>query len=131
MNIREFLSSATFIREEVDEFIDPAATTWAKFDPELGYRLSDILIRDGVDGCYTIGTYLPSGARRTIHYADKPCRINTYGNSFTQCHQVSDGETWQEILAAHFGEPIRNFGVGGFGVYQTYRRIRRTEPTAD
>jgi hypothetical protein len=48
-------------------------------------------------------------------------RINTYGNSFTQCHQVSDGETWQEYLAAPLGEPIRNFGVGGHGVFQAYR----------
>jgi hypothetical protein len=60
-------------------------------------------------------------------YADKYCRINTYGNSFTQCHQVSDGETWQEILAAHFCEPIRNFGVGGYSVYQAYLRMRREE----
>jgi hypothetical protein len=43
------------------------------------------------------------------------------------CHQVSDGETWQEYLAAHLGEPIRNFGVGGYGVYQAYRRMVRTE----
>ena len=27
-----------------------------------------------------------------------------------------DGKTWQEYLAAHLGEPLRNFGVGGFGV---------------
>ena len=62
-------------------------------------------------------------------YKDKPCRINTYGNSFTLCHQVSDGETWQEYLAGHLGEPIRNFGMGGFGVYQAYRRMVREEQT--
>ena len=58
-----------------------------------------------------------------------PCRINTYGNSFTQGAQVSDEETWQEYLAAHLGEPIGNYGVGGFGVYQAYRRLRRAEAT--
>lgn len=58
-------------------------------------------------------------------YADQKPRINTYGNSFTQCHQVSDGETWQEYLAAHLGEPIGNFGTGGHGVYQAYRRMLR------
>lgn len=62
-------------------------------------------------------------------YKNRPCRINTYGNSFTQCHQVSDGETWQEYLAAHLGEPIRNFGMGGLGVYQAYRRMVREEKT--
>ena len=65
--------------------------------------------------------------RKTINYADKKCRINAYGDSFTQCHQVSDGETWEEILAAHFGEPIRNFGVGGWSVYQAYLRMKREE----
>ena len=44
---------------------------------------------------------------------------------------IDDGETWQEYLAAHLGEPIRNFGVGGFGVYQAYRRLLRTEQTED
>ena len=62
-----------------------------------------------------------------INYSDEECRIASYGDSFTQCHQVSDGETWQETLAAHIGEPIRNFGVGGYGVYQAYLRLRRTE----
>jgi hypothetical protein len=62
-------------------------------------------------------------------YVGRPCRINTYGDSFTQCHQVSDGETWQEYLAAHLGEPIRNFGMGGYGAYQAYRRMVREERT--
>ena len=58
---------------------------------------------------------------------DDQSRIASYGDSFTQCHQVSDGETWQETLAAHIGEPVQNFGVGGYGVYQAYLRLRRTE----
>jgi len=62
-----------------------------------------------------------------INYKHKKCRINCYGNSFTQCHQVSDGETWEEILAAHLGEPLRNFGVGGWSVYQAYLRMKREE----
>src|SRR5256885_2648577 len=69
-------------------------------------------------------------SRTSIMYADRPCRINTYGDSFTQCHQVSDHETWQEYLAAHLGEPIRNFGMGGYGFYQAYRR-RSEEHTSE
>jgi hypothetical protein len=128
--VRQVLQEATPTREMVDRFLDPDAYNWATFDPELGYRLQTSNIRDGVDGCYTISHYGASGERRMINYADRPCRINTYGDSFTQCHQVSDGETWQETLAAHFGEPIRNFGVGGYGVYQAYRRMVREEATA-
>jgi len=62
-----------------------------------------------------------------IAYCDKPCRINTYGDSFTHCDQVSDGESWQEYLAAHLCEPIRNYGVSGHGVYQMYVRMQREE----
>jgi hypothetical protein len=40
---------------------------------------------------------------------------------------VNDGETWQEILAAHLGEPIRNFGIGGYSVYQMYIRMKVEE----
>ncbi|MGD0560002.1 MAG: hypothetical protein ABSA93_34165 [Streptosporangiaceae bacterium] len=58
-------------------------------------------------------------------------RINTYGNSFTECNQVSDGETWQEYLAGHLGKPVGNFGVGGYGLYQAYLRMLRVERTAD
>ena len=73
-------------------------------------------------------TTTPSQATAFL-YVGRPCRINTYGDSFTQCHQVSDGETWQEYLAAHLGEPIRNFGMGGYGAYQAYRRMVREERT--
>ena len=45
----------------------------------------------------------------------------------THCDQVSDGETWQEYLSAHLREPIRNYGVGGYSVYQAYRRMLAVE----
>ena len=86
-------------------------------------------MKDDIEDSYTLAHYEPTGERRMLNYADQPCRINTYGNSFTQCQQVSDGETWQEYLAAHMGEPIRNFGIGGYGVYQAYRRMLREEKT--
>ena len=114
-------------KEVIDTFLDLSSRTWARFDPELGYILSDSLPHDGIDGCWTISTAREDGARTSHMYPQLACRINTYGNSFTQCHQVSDGETWQEYLAAHLGEPIRNFGMGGYGVYQSYRRMIRTE----
>ncbi|MBI4026285.1 MAG: hypothetical protein HY360_14975 [Verrucomicrobia bacterium] len=125
------LEQAAFPRQALERFLDPNFPSWAKHDPELGYRLSNVAVKDGVDDARSIYTYEPNGARRMIHYRGRPCRINTYGDSFTQCHQVSDGETWQEALAAHFGEPVRNFGVGGYGVYQAYRRMKRVEATPD
>ncbi|MEQ8838034.1 MAG: hypothetical protein RID07_14610, partial [Lacipirellulaceae bacterium] len=87
-------------------------------------------MRDGVDGSHTLARYAERGHRRQVNFADLPCRINTYGDSFTQGHQVGDGETWQEVLSAHFCEPIRNYGIGGFGVDQAYRRLVEIEETS-
>jgi hypothetical protein len=123
----EFLRGSAVAREVIDRFLQ--GPSWARFDPELGYVLWNYLPADGIDGSATLSTVQANGARTSFLYADKKCRINTYGDSFTQCHQVSDGETWQEYLAAHLGEPIRNFGMGGFGVYQAYRRLVREEQT--
>ncbi len=123
----QYLRNSAVPKRVIDSFLDPSEPTWAQFDPELGYILGNSMQHDGLGGCWTISTVRKNGARTGHVYADRACRINTYGNSFTQCHQVSDGETWQEYLAAHLGEPIRNFGVGGFGVYQAYRRVLRTE----
>ncbi len=127
--LRSFLQPHVLQRETLDRFLDSKAQVWAKFDPELGYLLRNAFVRDGVDGCHTLARYQDSGQRQQVNFPDQPCRINSYGDSFTQGHQVSDGETWQEILSAHFCEPIRNFGVGGFGVYQAYRRLLRNEAT--
>ena len=125
----EYLRNSAVPRETLDVFLDPNKRSWAQFDPELGYILGRYMPRDGIDGSSTISTVLKTGARTSRLYTNRPCRINTYGNSFTLCHQVSDGETWQEYLAAHLGEPVRNFGMGGYGVYQTYRRMIREERT--
>lgn len=126
----EYLRNSVVDRQVLDTFLDPEQAAWAQFDPELGYILGNSMPRDGMDGARTISTVQSNGARTALVYTDRPCRINTYGNSFTQCHQVSDGETWQEYLAAHFGEPIRNFGMGGYGTYQAYRRMLREERTS-
>ena len=124
-----YLRESAASREIIDAFVQ--RPHWATFDPELGYVLHNSLVPWGVDDSRTIETFGPRGTRSRFLYAGRKPRINTYGNSFTECNQVSDGETWQEYLAGHFGEPIGNFGVGGYGVYQAYRRMLRVERTAD
>lgn len=120
-----YLRNSAVPKEELDIFLHE--NSWAQFDPEVGYILGNYMPHDGMDNSSTLSTVMKDGKRTNQVYADKPCRINTYGNSFTHCHQVSDAETWQEYLAGHFGEPIQNFGMGGFGVYQAYRRLLRRE----
>ena len=123
----QHVRARTCTREEIDHFLDPEKLSWGQFDPEVGYILGNYLPQDGIDNSSTINTVQRNGARGASLYADQSRRINTYGNSFTQGAQVSDEETWQEYLAAHLGEPIGNYGVGGFGVYQAYRRLIRAE----
>jgi hypothetical protein len=128
-SIEAFLGDMALTKALVDQFLDPDQPNWAMFDPELGYRHHDAVMKDGIDGSYAIYTMESTGERKRVHYANRPCRLNTYGNSFTHCDQVSDPETWQEYLAAHFAEPVRNYGSGGYGVYQAYRRMLREEAT--
>ena len=126
-SFREYVGETVPIRKEIDVFLNDLS--WARFDKDVGYVLGNYMPHDGLDRSSTISTIRSNGARTSFMYKDKPCRINTYGNSFTACNQVNDGETWQEYLAGHLGEPIRNFGMGGFGVYQAYRRMIREETT--
>jgi hypothetical protein len=111
-----FLRESAVPREVIDDFLE--RPHWAMFDSELGYVLHNSLVQWGIDKSHTIETFESNGARSRFLYPGRKPRINTYGNSFTECNQVSDGETWQEYLAGHFGEPVGNYGVGGYGVYQ-------------
>ncbi len=131
-NVDELLRLAAYSQEEMDVLFDEDRMYFSCLDPVLGYLPgSGIGKKDGMNDSSSEYIYEGGGQkeRRMVNYADQPCRINTYGNSYTQCVQVNGAETWQEMLAANFREPIRNYGVGGYGVYQAYRRAMRIEET--
>ncbi|MFP4029681.1 MAG: hypothetical protein ACLFWL_18020, partial [Candidatus Brocadiia bacterium] len=99
-DVKELLHTAAYLPEEIERLLDPDRPSFIDFDPELGYVLRDYTFRDGMEDTLCAYNYESHGGhRKMINYADKPCRINTYGDSFTQCAQVNDGESWQEILA--------------------------------
>jgi hypothetical protein len=123
----QYLQGIALSQQTIDQFFLQGEL---QFDPELGFiEKSRHPSADGIDGSLTISTIQPDGARTAFMYIDKKPRINTYGDSCTHGDQVNDGETWQEYLAGHFAEPIGNFGTGGHGVYQAYRRMIREEKT--
>ena len=131
---REYLSSIRPSRERVIQFTEVMSPEEAMrrsngwtYDAELGWVHCSAVHSNGVDNSRTFYHYEPDGARKVVQFADKPCRIHAFGDSFTHCDQVSDGETWQEYLAAHLQEPVRNYGVGGYSVYQAYRRMLKVE----
>ena len=117
-------------RKDVDDWYAGKAFPFSKPDSELGYLHVDRDFKEGMDGAICQYRYDELDARRMIAHAGETCRINTYGNSFTSCEQVSDPETWQEALAGHIGEPVRNYGIGGYSVYQAYLRMLREERRA-
>ncbi len=109
-SFEQYVRESVLLKEELDIFLSAEEPSWARFDPDVGYTLGNYMPRDGMDGSLTISTATSNGARTSSVYTDRPCRINTYGNSFTHCHQVSDQETWQEYLSPHLREPILNYG---------------------
>jgi hypothetical protein len=124
---RAFLKRFLYSRDELDACLAGKGFHFSRYDAEVGYVHGDRDYKEGMHGAICSYRYDRTGARRTIAHANLPCRINTYGNSFTSCEQVSDGETWQEVLAAHLGEPLRNFGTGAYSVYLAYLRMKREE----
>ena len=127
MNSRQYLERILYRPAEVDAWLADKAFLLEKYHGELGWVLYSGWVRHGVGDSITTYHFDENGARRMIMHADKPCRINSYGDSMTQCAQVNDGETSQEVLASHLDEPVRNYGIGGYSVHQSYVRMRREE----
>jgi len=123
---RAHLRSIMPTRKEVDIFL-AGKNNGRIYDPHLGWVFCDHTSSDAVDNSVAYYHYEPDGARKNVNFPDKPSRIHAYGNSFTHCDQVSDAETWTEYLAGHIQEPIRNYGIGGYSVYQAYLRMLKIE----
>jgi hypothetical protein len=128
LTVEQLLRESAFRPIDMKMAFDPSFPKAFQYDPKFGYVPVTYRGRkDGMDGSGCVYTFMPEKYRKMINYPKRKCRINTYGDSLTMCQQVSDGESWQEILAAHFQEPIRNFGVGGYGVYQAVQRLLKAE----
>lgn len=128
--IIEFAEELVYKKKDVDDWFN-GKNRFAQYDSELGWLLLNAEINDGIDGSLCTYTYYDEGkgSRILINNSAKKHRISAYGDSFTQCHQVSDGQTWEEVLSAQIGEPIKNYGVGGWSVYQAYLRMLKEEKT--
>ena len=100
--IRDYLISIMPTREMVDQYVSVNDAGEASCVPRLGWvPRGQRKSRDGVGGTFAFFSYEKDRGRRVVNFPDRPSRIHTYGDSFTHCDQVSDGETWQEYLAAH------------------------------
>ena len=99
-------------REQVEEFIRTDGPKndrgWA-FDAELGWVHVDGISRG--DGVHRTDTFYYANAAdgRALAPFTAPSRIHAYGDSFTYCDQVNNGETWEDYLSAHLQEPMPHF----------------------
>jgi len=131
---RTYLRSIMPSRQRIEDFItgqygprDQRPGEVFQYDSELGWTHHEAVGNTGVDGSKVFYNYESDGARKAINFPGQSSRIRTYGNSFTHCSQANNNETWEEYLAAHIQEPVRNYGVGGYSVYQAYRRMLKVE----
>ena len=81
-------------------------------DPELGWKRMPNRQSTAPDGWTMSSDAL--GAR-LIPEQVGPVWLSTYGDSFTECVEVNDDQTWQAYLVAERGGQVRNYGVSGFG----------------
>ncbi|MBN2315727.1 MAG: hypothetical protein JXM79_17495 [Sedimentisphaerales bacterium] len=132
--VRAYLRTIRLNRQRVEDFIsgehgprDQRPGEVFRYDSELGWINHEAIGSTGVDGSKVFYNYESDGARKVINFPGRPARIRTYGNSFTHCSQANNNETWEEYLAAHIQEPVHNYGVGGYSVYQAYRRMLKVE----
>ena len=84
----------------------------------------DIQTRVNVDGNQYIMSYGADGARNDVNYHDEVL-IASYGDSFTDCAEVNDNETWQYYIEELIHKDVKNYGVSGYGVGQTWLKLKR------
>ena len=53
--------------------------------------------------------------------------IATFGDSYTFCRQVNDTQTWQEIISYKIKKFISNYGVGNYGLDQSFLKYKKTK----
>ncbi len=100
-------------------------------DPELGWR--------PVTGSHTWDTSVTGGERVVVTFEDDGGRVTAppgqrrpgdrsvvfIGGSFTAVDYLDDPDTFPWLLqAAHPDVTIRNYGVGGYGTYQSLLKLR-------
>tara|TARA_B100002052_G_C15842311_1_gene580740 strand:- start:79 stop:1263 length:1185 start_codon:yes stop_codon:yes gene_type:complete len=55
----------------------------------------------------------------------KKTAVSVFGDSFAFCRYVNDDETWESYLEDEIKMNINNYGVGNFGLDQSYLKFRK------
>ncbi len=57
----------------------------------------------------------------------KNSKVSVFGDSFAFCRYVNDDKTWQKFLGEDLQTNVRNFGVGNYGLDQSYLKFKTTK----
>ncbi|MBS3100839.1 hypothetical protein J4204_01775 [Candidatus Woesearchaeota archaeon] len=112
-----------FSREGLKKFISHG------YDPELGWARKPDTEKDEI-GKFGITTYHigKNGSRSNPGHESLPKKISFYGDSFIFGRQVNDNETCQWHLSELTKTNVLNFGVGNYGLDQSFLRLKREYP---
>ena len=50
----------------------------------------------------------------------KSTKVSVFGDSFAFCRYVNDDKTWQSFIEKKIKSNVKNFGVGNYGLDQSY-----------
>jgi len=99
------------------------------YDPELGWirkpNTSNGEDNKKLKSSWNINS---EGVRVNPDYDTKKSKISCYGDSFTFCRQVNDNETWEHFLSKIYNTNVTNYGVGNYGIDQSFLRFKREIP---
>jgi hypothetical protein len=122
-NVVDLFLARHFAALEQDDYREEFLThAW---DPDLGWttdRADRSLTAVNAAGVTWRATYDPDGARHAP-LPRAPFFAAAYGDSFTHCSEVDDGDTWPVALAQQLDVDVRNYGVGGYGTGQALLRM--------
>jgi hypothetical protein len=96
------------------------------YDEELGWDNQPFHKSNGlnVSGQRWTKSFAADGSR-VDPFAQGDLLISTYGDSFTLCAEVNDGQTWQSILGRMLGGIVKNYGVEGYGTGQAVLKFKK------
>lgn len=120
-------------KDEYPDFDKKALKKFFKnsFDQELGWvrKPNSKGVERGKYG--DIEYHIDSDGSR-VNATEGEVSIATFGDSYTFCRQVEDGQTWQIFLSEYINKKVLNYGVGNYGVDQAllyYQRQKLPEAT--
>jgi hypothetical protein len=118
--ISKYDENPILTQEGLDKFIPEG------YDPQIGWIRKPNTTREekGKFGI-TKWSINEKGSRTNPKFEEKTSNISCYGDSFTFCRQVNDDETWEYYLSELENTNVLNFGVGNYGIDQSFLRLER------